>query len=166
MLSFKGYVHRWLAVVTQIAPHTAETLRPILAESAAAAAAQCTGGESRRKCGFYWSTGEFVNPDRDDTSGAGEAMNVLAAVSSLLIDEADPPATNTTGGISRGDPNAGNGGGHNGMRQLKPITTGDRAGAGILTAVVIGAMVGMFVWMSWGDVLTTKEVATTTTKVG
>lgn len=91
-------------------------------------------------------------------------MDVLAAVSSLLIDEADPPATNSTGGISRGDPNAGNGGGHNGMNPPKPITAGDRAGAGILTAVVIGAMVGMFVWMSWGDVLTTQTAEAPTTK--
>jgi mannan endo-1,6-alpha-mannosidase len=147
MLSFKGYVHRWLAVVTQIAPHTQEKLRPILRTSAEAAARQCTGGESGRACGFYWSGGEFVDVAVDKTSGAGEAMNVLAAVSSLLIDEADPPATNTTGGISQGNPNAG-GAGNNGQEPLKPITTGDRAGAAILTILILGGAISMFVWMS------------------
>lgn len=89
-------------------------------------------------------------------------MNVLAAVSSLLIDEADPPATQERGGISKGDPNAGNGGGHNGEYPPEPITTGDRAGAGILTAVLLGMIIGLFVWMSLGDGISTalpKETA-------
>jgi len=145
MLSFKGYLHRWLSVVTQIAPFTRESILPMLRQSAAAAVAQCTGGQTGRKCGFYWSTGQFVDPSVDKTSGAGEQMNVLAAVSSLLIDDADPPATNRTGGTSKGNPNAGSEGG---PREHGAITTGDRAGAAILTIVLLGSAISMWGWMS------------------
>lgn len=150
MLSFKGYVHRWLSVVTQIAPFTRETLIPVLRKSAEAAVKQCTGGDTGRRCGFYWSEGVFVDPAVDRTSGAGEAMNVLAAVSSLLIDQADPPATNLTGGTSRGDSNAGSRS-RDGPEPLPDITTGDRAGAAILTLLVLAGSVGVWSWMSLGD---------------
>ncbi|KAM5354867.1 hypothetical protein ACJ41O_001513 [Fusarium nematophilum] len=149
MLSFKGYVHRWLSVVTQIVPHTREKILPVLRKSTEAAVKQCTGGESGRVCGFYWSEGKFVDPSADDTSGAGEAMNVLAAVSSLLIGDADPPATNTSGGISRGDPNAGVN--SHDMPEPPPITAADRAGAAILTTIIVGSAVGVFLWMSLFD---------------
>jgi len=151
MLSFKGYVHRWLSVVTQLAPYTRDKILPTLRKSAEAAVKQCTGGESGRACGFYWSGGSYVDPAVDKTTGAGEAMNVLAAVSALLIEEAKPPVTNSTGGISNGNPNAGGGGADNGEKPLKPITAADRAGAGILTFLLIGGSLGMFVWMSMFD---------------
>ncbi|KAK4154505.1 glycoside hydrolase [Chaetomidium leptoderma] len=149
MLSFKGYVHRWMSVVTKLAPHTAEIILPVLKTSAAAAVKQCTGGESGRKCGFYWSGGVYVDTNVDKTSGAGEAMGALAAVSSLLIDQAPPPATNATG-ISRGDPNAGSRS-RGAVEPLTPITTGDRAGAAILTFLILGGAIGTWSWMSLGD---------------
>lgn len=148
MLSFKGYVARWLSVVTQIAPFTADTILPVLKQSAQAAVKQCTGSATGRRCGFYWGTGAYVDTAVDKTSGAGEAMNVLGAVSSLLIGETDPPATNETGGISKGDPNAGNGGGSLG-NELPPITTADKAGAGILTAILLGGLLSATCWMSF-----------------
>ncbi|KAK3321732.1 mannan endo-1,6-alpha-mannosidase DCW1-like protein [Apodospora peruviana] len=150
MLTFKGYVHRWLSVVTQIAPFTAKTILPLLWTSAEAAVKQCTGGATGRVCGFYWSNGTFFDPAVDSTTGAGEAMSVLAAVSSLLIEHADPPATNTTGGISKGDPNAGSNS-KGATREMAPITAADRAGAAILTILVLGCAVGTFGWMSFGD---------------
>lgn len=150
MLSFKGYVHRWLAVVTKIAPHTADSILPMLKKSAEAAVSQCIGGETGRRCGFYWSTREFVDPAVDKTSGAGEAMSALAAVSSLLIDQAPAPVTNATGGISKGDPNAGSKS-RGAVEPLAPITTGDRAGAAILTMLILGGALASWSWMSLGD---------------
>lgn len=147
MLSFKGYVHRWLAVVSQIAPFTAPKILPVLRKSTEAAVKQCTGGETGRRCGFYWSDGVFVDPSVDKTTGAGEAMNVLAAVSSLLIDESMTPVTGDSGGTSKGNPTAG-GGPDNGDVVLRPITGADRAGAGFLTFLMLGSAVGTFVWMS------------------
>lgn len=147
MLSFKGYLHRWMTVVTQIAPFTKDKIMPVLRKSTEAAIKQCTGGASGRVCGFYWSEGTFTDPSVDKTSGAGEAMNVLGAVSSLLIDQAPPPVTNETGGISKGNVNAG-GGPDNGAKEVRPITGGDRAGAGFLTLLLLGSAMGTFVWMS------------------
>ena len=148
MLSFKGYVHRWLSVVTQVAPFTRDLLLPTLRTSAEAAIKQCTGGATGRRCGFYWSDGVFVDPSVDKTSGAGEQMNVLAAVSSLLIDQAPAPVTNLTGGISQGNPSAG--GRASTFEPLAPITTADRAGASILTILILSSSVGMWGWMNLG----------------
>ncbi|KAG5997640.1 hypothetical protein E4U52_003519 [Claviceps spartinae] len=151
MLSYKGYVHRWLAVVAQLAPHTKETISNTLRVSAQAAIRQCTGGSSGRECGFYWNYGKFVDPAKDKTTGAGEYMDVLAAVLSLLTENSDLPLTNSTGGTSKGSPNAG--GKDNGEKTKKPITMADRVGAGIITAVVLFVMGVLFIWMSFLDEL-------------
>lgn len=150
MVSFKGYVHRWTAVVSQIAPYTKDKILPVLKNSAQAAVNQCTGGESGRMCGFFWKNGTYVDPAVTGivgTTGAGERMNVLAAVSSLLIDQADAPVTNNTGGTSKGDPDAGK----NSHDQPipKPISTRDKAGAAILTILVVGGGLCTFAWMSY-----------------
>ena len=142
MLSFKGYDHRWMTQTTQIAPFTADKILPVLKKSAQAAITQCTGGTNKRTCGFMWSTGEY-----DDTQGAGQTMNVLAAVSSLLHSTSDSPVTNSTGGTSAGNPDAGRGGGSLEPDQ-KPVTTADKVGAGILTAIIIGTALGTMGWMT------------------
>lgn len=145
VLSFKGYAHRWLAVVTQVAPYTHDWILPILAKSARKAVNQCTGAPTGRRCGFYWSSGKFVDPKVDNTTGAGEAMNVLAAVSSLLIDEAAAPVTNETG-TSKGDYGAG-------IPQPvvvippRPMTNADKAGASLLTFIYVALPATMFVWI-------------------
>ncbi|KAK4148008.1 glycoside hydrolase [Dichotomopilus funicola] len=144
MLSFKGYLHRWMATATQIAPFLSDKILPVLKTSTEAAVSTCTGEANQRTCGFKWNTHAY-----DGSHGAGQQMNVLAAVSSLLITSAPPPVTNRTGGTSKGDPNAGMQSDHN-MPERKPITTADRAGAGILTILTVGAAVGTFGWMSTG----------------
>ncbi|UNI20931.1 Mannan endo-1,6-alpha-mannosidase [Purpureocillium takamizusanense] len=146
MLTFKGFVHRWYATITQIAPFTSSTILPVLKKSAAAAVKQCTGGDLGRQCGFKWASGKY-----DGKTGAGQEMSALAAVSSQLIGKKPVPApvTSKTGGTSEGNPNAGSGG-DDFQKEEKPITTADRAGAGILTAVVLGSACGMFGWMSMG----------------
>lgn len=143
MYSYKGYLHRWLTQAGQLAPFIVEKTRPVLRSSAEAAVAQCTGGETGRECGFGWSSGKF-----DGKVGAGQQMNVLAAVSALLVDNADPPVTKDTGGTSKGNPDAGRRGGSSDI-QHREITTGDKAGAGILTALLLGAATGTLGWMSW-----------------
>ncbi len=145
MLSYKGYVHRWLAVTTQLAPFTHDTIMATLKTSATAAIAQCTGGTNGRTCGFHWSSHKF-----DGSVGAGQTMNVLAAVTSLLIDSAPGPLTNGTGGTSLGDPNAG-ADSDSFQPALPPITTGDRAGAAILTLLILAGATGTFGWMSIGE---------------
>ncbi|KAK3377920.1 glycoside hydrolase [Podospora didyma] len=142
MLSFKGYMHRWLAVVTQIADFTAPQILRVLKTSTEAAVATCTGEANGRTCGFKWNTKAY-----DGSHGAGQQMNVLGAVSSLLIGQVKAPVTNTTGGTSKGDPNAGSQYDTFNDKKLPP-TTGDKAGASILTLLVLGVALGTFGWMS------------------
>lgn len=141
MLSFKGYVHRWLAVVTQVAPFTKDRIMKLLRSSAELAVKQCTGGANGRQCGFHWTTGVY-----DGKTGAGQQMNVLGALSSLLVDNAKAPVTNSTGGTSIGDPNAG--ATSPSLPEAAPITTGDRAGAGIVTALVLGSISVGALWLA------------------
>lgn len=144
MITFKGFVHRWYSVITQVAPFTAELIQPVLKKSAEAAIKQCTGGAEGRQCGFKWATGSY-----DGKTGAGQEMGVLSAVASQLIGKAKPPPTHSSGGTSTGNPDAG-GNGDDFQTHGKPITAGDKAGASILTLVVLGAACGMFGWMSLG----------------
>ncbi|KAL9943340.1 hypothetical protein D7B24_005142 [Verticillium nonalfalfae] len=145
MLSFKGYVARWLSTMTQVAPFTADTILPVLRNSAEKAIAQCTGGTDGRTCGFQWYSGQY-----DGKTGAGQTMNVMSAVSSLLIGRAKAPLTNSTGGTSKGDFNAG-ADSQDIMDHHKPIKMGDRAGAGILTFMVLATALSTWAWMSVGD---------------
>ncbi len=142
MVCFKGFVHRWYSVITQLAPFVRDQIAPVLRKSAQAAIKQCVGGETGRACGLNWASGEY-----EGKTDAGRQMCAFAAVSALLFDQGPSPITNTTGGISKGNPNAGAGEDDN-FSPLKPITTADRAGAGILTVIIAGAGVGMFAFMS------------------
>lgn len=143
MTSFKGYVHRWLAQTTQLAPFTFPRIFPVLKSSARAAADHCTEGDNGRMCTFSWM------PDSADKSiGACQQMNVLGALSSLLVEAARAPVTNSTGGTSQGDPNAGSA-----KPSLHPrlhdIRTIDRVGGAFVTAAIALAVTGTFLWMSW-----------------
>ncbi|KLU90473.1 hypothetical protein MAPG_10327 [Magnaporthiopsis poae ATCC 64411] len=149
MLSFKGFLHRWLAVVAQVAPFTRRRITKVLKTSAAAAVRQCTAGDSGRECGFQWN-GTF-----DGTTGLGQEMNVLGALVSVLVDHDDydvvvkPPVTNTTGGTSVGDPGAGGtDGGRPQAATFAPITTWDTVGAGFAMTAVMSTFACACVWMS------------------
>ncbi|KAJ6787870.1 hypothetical protein PWT90_10444 [Aphanocladium album] len=158
MLSFKGYCLRWLAVVTQIAPFTRDTIMPVLQDSARAAVKQCTGAPTGRRCGFYWTGGEYVDPQKDNTTGAGEVMDVLAAVSSLLIDETAAPVK-AGQGISPGDPNAGLHDAEANKVHLKTITAADKFGAAMVTLLYVMGPALVFFWICMDETkVTTNKV--------
>lgn len=139
--SFKAYLSRWMAASTKVAPWCHDWVINKLRISAAAAARICTGGPDGKQCGLKWYTGEF-----DGNLGVGEQMSVLEVVQSNLIDLVEGPVTNTTGGISKGDYSAGS---QSDSTPLKfdTITTGDKVGAGFLTAIVLLGIVGGAWWM-------------------
>ncbi|KAI0169949.1 mannan endo-1,6-alpha-mannosidase [Hypoxylon sp. FL1284] len=141
MESFKGYTARWLGTVMQLIPETHDKIYPILKTSAEAAVKQCTGGDNGRFCGFHWSTGVF-----DGKVGAGQQMDVLGTLTALLAPQTPGPLTNNTGGTSVGNVNAGSDAPL--VPTLTPITGGDRAGAGIVTALMIAGSLSAFAWMS------------------
>ena len=126
-----------------MAPFLREKVWDVLRTSTQAAADQCTGDPSGHTCGFHWSSGSF-----DGQATAGNQMTALAALSSLLVEDAAPPVTNSTGGTSGGNQNAGQGRTAE-VIEFSPITTADKAGAGILTAVfILGGFAGIY-WMIW-----------------
>lgn len=145
MFSFKAYLLRWLASTIKVAPYTRDLIMPKLRASGIAAAAQCIGGDNGRTCGLSWTSGQW-----DGTSGVGQEMAAMSALFTnlLALEEVAPPVTNSTGGTSIGNPNAGAESVQN-FDDYQEVTTGDKAGAGILTAVVVIGITGMFGWMSF-----------------
>jgi len=146
-LSFKAYLSRWMAATTKLASFTADTIMPLLRTSATAAAAQCDGGTDGATCGFKWTQ----NSTWDGTFGVGQQMSALEVIQANLISEASDLVTNKTGGTSQGNSAAGTGSsstsstGDNSANIV--ITTGSKAGAGILTAVLVVGLVGSAYFM-------------------
>lgn len=140
--SFKAYLSRWMAATTKLAPYTRSTIMPLLQKSAVAAAKTCSAGADTNQCGMRWTTGS-----NDGNMGVGEQMSVLEVVQANLIDYVAGPVTGDTGGTSKGDPNAGSNSNKNQVN-YNTITGGDKAGAGILTTVVLVAMFAGSWWMA------------------
>lgn len=145
--TFKGYLIRWIHATSTVVPSLRKRALEIIRPSAAGAARACTGqpgdgwrGIANTACGAEWTSGTF-----DQFWGVGEQMNAMSAVMYLLADESRAPVTNTTGGTSGGDTNAGK---EPHPWELGPITTGDRAGAGILATLMCAGLVGGVAWMN------------------
>ncbi|KAF2135976.1 glycoside hydrolase family 76 protein [Aplosporella prunicola CBS 121167] len=139
--SFKAYLSRWMASSMKVAPWTADMLQPILEASRQAAVKICNAGDNSRQCGLRWYTGT-----NDGSFGVGEQMSVLEVMGTALIHTVAGPLTNKTGGTSRGDPNAG---AHSAKAPIiyDEVTLGDKAGAGILTAIILIGILGGAWWI-------------------
>lgn len=153
--TFKGFTMRWLALVAQLVPTTASTIWPLIQASAKGAAGQCDGGTDGVTCGMTWNATTW-----DGSYGVGQQMSALAAVQAnmITINDLKAPYTTDTGGTSKGDPSAGtgsdsngggggSGGGASSRVYTDPITGGDKAGAGILTALMLLFTLGGAAWM-------------------
>lgn len=136
-LSFKAYLSRWMAATTKVAPWTADQILPLLASSAQAAAQSCVGGTTGNVCGTKWTQAGW-----DGNYGVGQQMSALEVIQSNLIKQVSGPVGNSTGGTSQGDPSAGGGTSPPAVKAPNAITTKDKAGAGVLTAVVLIALLG------------------------
>lgn len=142
--SFKAYLARWMAAATKWAPWTHDTVKPLLDASAVAAVEQCTGGDNGRLCGLMWANngGKW-----DGTTGIGQQMAAMEVVLATMIKDQEAPVTVTTGGTSPGNPDAGTAdmgrvSTFTALDMMKPISTADRAGAYILTAIALVCVVG------------------------
>jgi mannan endo-1,6-alpha-mannosidase len=140
--SFKAYLSRWMAGTVALAPFTYELIMPKLRASAQAAALQCNGPGNA--CGLRWTEGAQF----DGSTGVGEQMSALEIFQANLVHTASGLVTNTTGGTSKGDDQAGPGPeeGPLGQEEVE-ITIADRVGAGILTAIVVLVTAGSAWWM-------------------
>lgn len=141
--SFKGYLAKWMAQTTQMAPFTFDWIMPKLQTSAKAAAQTCTGGSDNAACGLKWTSRKW-----DGMQDVGLQIAALEAIQSILISRVDPPVTHDDGGTSKGDPGGGSTPHPPPPHSLTMnITTADRAGAGILTVLMSAFVIGSTGWV-------------------
>jgi mannan endo-1,6-alpha-mannosidase len=129
-----------------LVPETADQIKPKLQSSAEAAAKTCTGNNNQT-CGIKWYTDKW-----DGTTGMEQEISATNVFLANLVSFGgiDGPVTSKTGGKSSSDPNAGEGSSNSQKKTAKPITSGDKAGAGILTAIFIAGWAGSMVWLLIG----------------
>jgi mannan endo-1,6-alpha-mannosidase len=140
--SFKAYLARWMGYTAIVAPWTRAMIDPLLRASAEAAAKQCNGGADQTSCGLRW----VDNGKNDGSFGVGEQMAALEVVQALLYPTVGGPATADKGGISVSNPNAGSNVPKTPIT-FNTVTTGDKAGASVLTLLVLVAIVVGAWWM-------------------
>lgn len=143
---FKGLTSSWLAFTALLVPDTAAQIKPKLASSAMAAAKSCTGNNNN-SCGITWYQNKW-----DGSTGMEQeisATNVFLANMINFDTGTFGPVTSKTGGSSSSDPNAGEGKSGDSDKE-KPITTGDKAGASILTLIFVFGWAGTMAWMMLG----------------
>ncbi|KAK9477389.1 glycoside hydrolase [Lipomyces japonicus] len=141
--SFKAYLSRFMGLTAQLAPWTYDTVRQHLVQTSVGVASSCTGGSDGVTCGVTWLTGTW-----DGNWGLGEQMAALETTQNLLIGKVPAPYTATTGGSSKGNASAGTGSRSSGSTYSPSVlTTGSKAGAGIVTSLVLLMMLGASWWM-------------------
>jgi mannan endo-1,6-alpha-mannosidase len=145
--SFKAYLSRFYAATYQLAPFTQDFIMTRLKASAAAAAASCNGGTSGTICGLSWIKQTYDDsPYGIAVGGVGEHMAALEVFGSLLAPNTKLPLNELTG-TSEGNYDAGTGTSSSSSSSTEASTTGDKAGAGILTTVCLGGLMGLTYWL-------------------
>lgn len=151
-LTFKSFTLRWLAITTQLVPQTADIIWPYIQASANGAAGQCDGGDDGSWCGYHWTTTVYDGSGL----GVGQQMSALAAIQANMIqvDDLPLPLTLKTGGTSKSDGSAGTSDGSSTINPIytRPITTADKAGAGIVTALVLAFLISGTYWLVFVEV--------------
>lgn len=142
--SFRALFSRCLGLTSVMAPSTYPKIRPLLEASALGAAKACTGGADSTSCGQDWTIGK-----NDGISGLGEEILALEVTMALAAKRAPQLLTVETGGTNRSDPNAGINVKDTRNKQILSISGKDRAGAGILTTIILSLLIGGATWLMW-----------------
>lgn len=141
--SFRSIFARMLGLTSVLVPPVSDKINTLLNASASAAAKSCSGGTDGHTCGLNWFKGDW-----DGNYGLGEQMSALEVIQNTLIHTRPAPYTSTNGGSSEGDASAGlNTTTTNVLENNLKINNGDRAGAAVITGVVLMIVVGGSVWM-------------------
>ncbi|KAL5000195.1 glycosyl hydrolase family 76-domain-containing protein [Aspergillus recurvatus] len=140
MLCFKGWTAIWLAFTATLVPQTRETIVPKLQGSAAAIGRQCDG-EGESLCGSRWYQDTW-----DGIKGLEVQMAALGGITSNLM-----LTTGASAKTIETNPNAREQ--HldthddNTPDALRAISTGDRVGSWILTALCGLGMIAAAWWL-------------------
>lgn len=142
--TFRSLFARSLGLTSILANETSSTIGPYLEKSAAAAAQLCSGGSDGVTCGENWAVSGW-----DNVFGLGEQMGALEVVLGTLVQQklVKAPYRADNGGSSTSNPSAGLGTTVEMTSNKITITTKDKAGAGVLTAIVLIILLGGSIWM-------------------
>lgn len=140
--SFKSILGRSLGQAATLLPSLRDNIMNLIDTSAAGAARTCSGGSDGHTCTIDWSANPIVQ-----LYGLGEQMSALEFIQNTIVLQSPPPLTNSTGGTSKGDVNAGLNSHATTNRHVIDVTGKDKAGAGVLTAVVLIIFVAIAAWM-------------------
>lgn len=143
-ITFKAYFSTWLAWLTLIVPGTHDMIMPKLQTSAVAATKTCVKDGSL--CGIQW-----YKQTSDGSDGLEQQLAVLGVLTANMVPlKNEAPLSLDNGGTSKSNPSAGTNSSSTNTLITKPITTGDRAGAGILTVIFVTGWVVAITWMIRG----------------
>lgn len=141
--SFRSLFSRCLGLTAVLIPDTFDQIvNDWLTPSAEAAAQSCSGDGENYTCGENWSVLGW-----DGKYGLGEQMSALECIMSLITVKHDPLTPETGGSYTDSDVSAGNSTTESTNTSLIDISTKDKAGAAVLTAVALGTILGGSVWM-------------------
>lgn len=141
--TFRCLFARSLSLVSVLVPEMRTEFDSYMEASASAAAQSCSGGSDGVTCGFDWAASGW-----DGVYGLGEQMSALETIQYLIYDDFAAPYTADNGGSSESVPDAGLDSTTSVVNNnLLDITGKDKAGAGVLTAVVLGLILGCSIWM-------------------
>lgn len=145
---FKGEVSNWLGLTALMIPDLYDEIMPKLKSSAVGAAASCTG-LGNNSCGVRWYKSEF---DGHHTMEAEISVSLLMSMNMLPFVDRDEkkPLNVDKGGKSKSNPKAGDLHDNDNAATMSPVTTGDKAGAAILTVLFTGGLIAMTVFMFIG----------------
>lgn len=140
--SFKGIFSRFLGLTCLMAPTLNDEIQTYLEATTTGILTSCTGGTDGHTCGLNWGNGSW-----DGYYGLGEQMSALEALQNRLIWNKPGPLTTSTGATSTGNGSAGTSSSKTTTVNELTITGKDRAGAGILTAVILLVLLATAWWM-------------------
>lgn len=154
---FKAFFSRFLGRTAQFIDSLYDEIMTLLSTSGSACAQTCVGGTDGVTCGLDWQTSGW-----DGYYGAGEQLSAMETFQNLVLKNSasnntsgsgtsiSVPLTNSTGGTSEGDASAGISSISSSTSLSSSnlnITGGDKAGAGVVTAIILAIVVGGSVWM-------------------
>lgn len=126
----------------ELIPSSAPKIKQLLSNTAIGLSKTCASSGAVKACGMIWTTGTYDG--RDDFGTALTAFNTFNA---LLAPVGKAPATADNGGTSKGNADAGLDRFDLDDEVVTPPTVADKAGAGILTFLVLAWMCSCMCWL-------------------
>lgn len=139
---FKAIFSRFLGHVMVMAPPMSAKIMEYMQTTVPGVLSSCSGGSDGHTCGLNWGYGGW-----DGMYGLGEQMCALELLVNTLVWTKPPPLTPSEGATSEGNGSAGTGSRTDPLSNEIEITTKDKAGAGVITALFVLVMIVGAWWM-------------------